>query len=350
MRIDPTIDFAPAREVSPEILEEFYRSAFPSRGNYLVKNWKWHYGGADLANLKNWPLLALSPCGKIVGHVATIPTNFSIGQGAVETRWFVDYFVAPSAREQGIGGELIRRVMQAAPLMLAIGVSKYSLPIFRSHGWFEIAGTMRLSKVLRLRNFQSVRQSRLKSGVCDGIDWCLGGFVEHIGTIFGIEGLTERVSSSPSDLLLEANSNNKAVALEWRSWARKSLEWWLDDSQIGGQFFLHTMGNEYALSRMFRSDCNLELSLLAVSENCGPSMFLYLLRWGIANDIARLSLVTNNGNLQSSTRKCLFSRKPLPPFYFSRDQAIRSAILSAPPNWQMIDSDLDLALPDVSVA
>jgi hypothetical protein len=348
--IDPTINFAPAREVSPGILEEFYRSAFPNRANYLVKNWKWHYGGADISNLEKWPLVALAPGGEIVGHVSTIPTRFVVQGNTVEASWFVDYFVVPSARGRGVGGELIRRVMRAAPLMLAIGVSKYSLPIFRRYDWFEIAGTARLSKILRFRDFPSVRQSSAKSLVCAGIDPCVSGLVKLVGKIARVEGVTELVPSIPSKLLLGAKTANNALSLEWRAWNKRSLEWRLDRSRVGGQFLLHSVGDQCALSRVFRRNSILELHLLTVSENCTVSMFLYLLRWGVNNHIGRLSLVTNNEIIQRAARRCLFASNPLSPFFFSSDPAISTFITNTPPNWQMIDSDLDLALPDEWVA
>jgi hypothetical protein len=346
MTAQTDIELVSAKEVSQEQLGKFYELAFPRRARYLVSNWMWHYGGPNGSNLSCWPLVAVAPSGQVLGHVATIPSTFDDGVDGVSAAWFVDFFVLPAARSLGVGGELIRRVMRASPLMMAIAVSKYSLPIFRRYGWREVPGPTRLSSVIQFKDFCPAQSPRLWRVASSMIDVPLNSLRSRAINLEGRTGVygdtTEIDRCTALDLL--------TLGVDQHIWDNQLIEWRLNDSQIGGRILLHQAGEEIALSRVFRNQDRIELHVLSFGGRVSSVIFGYLLRWAIRENVSRVVIVTGNQTIKRLARKHLFFGKPMTPFFFSENKSLLERICSSPPNLQMIDSDLDMALPDTLVA
>mgnify|MGYP001311368917 CR=1 FL=1 len=340
------VDFVSAKEVSEEQLRIFYQHAFPQRAAYLANNWAWHYGGPSGVNLSFWPLLAVAPSGQILGHVGTIPSVLNERADKVPASWFVDFFVLPEARGSGLGSALIRRVMQASPLMMAVAVSKFSLPIFRKYGWREVPGTVRLSSIIQFNHFcpvESLSLRRLTSSVIDAplnlirsstVSFLQKGKVTR--QTVGIDNYTAK------ELL--------GFGVGRRIWDEELVEWRLKHSELGGRILLHSVGRESAISRVFHNKNRKELHVLSFGENASSSIFGYLLSWAICEKVSRIVILTGDQDIKDLARRYLFFSTPMTPFFYSEDKALVERVSRQPPNLQMIDSDLDMALPDKLVA
>jgi len=335
-----------AKEVNATELQRFYRVAFPRRAEYLAEHWAWHYGGPDGENLNNWPLVALTSSDQIVGHVGTIPSIFRQESTTIQAAWFVDFFVSPHIRGTGVGGHLIRRVMKAAPLMMAIAVSQYSLPIFRKYGWSEIPGTTRLSTVLSFKQFTSPHHSRMRKiflPMLDGPISCLRSLLLSLDGAPDVTGETKELEKSE-------HLDYSILGVDHDIWNSQLIGWRLKSSQTGGRLFLHTARGEFALTRVLSTFKRRELHVLSLGQQTSIVIFKYLLKWAIEQKVSRLVMVTEDPELKRIARKFLFVGTPMTPFFYSADKALLQRVSACPPRFQMIDSDLDMAISDDSLS
>jgi GNAT superfamily N-acetyltransferase len=345
MRRPEKYELIPAADAPVEVLARFYQVAFPSRAQFLINHWRWHYSGIDPSNLAEWPLLAIDTKGEILGHVSTIPTNVTCRGRVFRGSWFVDFFVMPKARGLGIGGALIQRVMGAAALMMAIGASSYSLPIFRRYNWVEIEGTVKYSNILRLSEFPRIRKLRFPSLVPKTLDLALNFAGSTPNRIYGTVGEVVDITAAPSQFLqgwecLSASDHDAKPP------SRDFVQWRLDANPLGGRLFLHTTDYGKALTRVFSRNGIRELNILSIESSNTDRVLAHLLHWASTQKMSRISLVTSCKKIQSCARRWFLFKRLLTPFYFSNDPNLLSVIMDSPPDWQMIDGDIDLALPD----
>ena len=340
------IELVSAREVNALELQRFYKTAFPRRAEYLAAHWAWHYGGPEGENLSDWPLVAIVPSGQIVGHVGTIPSICKRESTTIQAAWFVDFFVSPHVRGSGVGGRLIRRVMKAAPLMMAIAVSEYSLPIFRKYGWREIPGTIRLSTVLSFKQFTSAHHSPLRKISFPMLD----GPVGYLRTWLLSRGRAYDAACDTKELDKSESLDCSMLGVDHNIWNSELIRWRLQNSQVGGRIFLHTAGDECALTRVLSNFNRRELHVLSFGQTTSTLIFKYLLRWAIEHKVSRVVMVTGDSELKRMARKMLFVGTPMTPFLYSADETLLEGVSDFPPRFQMIDSDLDMAISDDSLS
>jgi GNAT superfamily N-acetyltransferase len=80
-------------------------------------------------------LVGVVPDGRIVALNGFMPARILFHRRAMLARWSCDTYVSPDHRGQGFGKELVKRVSDAAPVMLGYGISDMSDPIFHKHEW-----------------------------------------------------------------------------------------------------------------------------------------------------------------------------------------------------------------------
>jgi GNAT superfamily N-acetyltransferase len=73
--------------------------------------------------------------GRIVALNGVMPARILFHGQPMLACWSCDTYVSPSHRGQGFGKELVRRVSDAAPIMLGYGISDMSDPIFHQQDW-----------------------------------------------------------------------------------------------------------------------------------------------------------------------------------------------------------------------
>ena len=61
-------------------------------------------------------------------------------------------------------------------------------------------------------------------------------------------------------------------------------------------------------------------------------------------------MVTGDPELKRMARKMLFVGTPMTPFLYSADETLLKSVSDFPPRFQMIDSDLDMAISDESLS
>ena len=73
--------------------------------------------------------------GEVVGMSGLMPARVRFQGVSRAACWSCDTYVSPQSRGRGFGKQLVRHVSEAAPVMLAFGISHMSDPIFHSFGW-----------------------------------------------------------------------------------------------------------------------------------------------------------------------------------------------------------------------
>ena len=336
------IRFVPAAEIPCSRLEKFYHVAFPSRAYRLFDSWRWQYQGCNETNTGEWPLVAIDHSGTVVGHASSIPITLELSGKKIKAAWFVDYFVLPEFRHTGIGGYLIQQVMGAAPVMLAIAVSKHSWPVFKKFGWREQKGTKKFTTPLRPSDFSVVSRLGMSKSAslfdsflrrCVAMR-CWGNSV--VGSCQ--KPNTKQLVEIFSGYYGPYESDETAIVVR----DEKYFRWRIYGNQMGGKFSLHRVAETYALCRTVFSSGLYELNILMIVGDQLESMFCYLYSIAVREKLSRISLVTSNKKVQDVARKWFVFASNLPPFYFSEDHKHLERLAQMRVNWEMIDSDLDL--------
>ncbi|MBD1149918.1 GNAT family N-acetyltransferase [Pelagibacterales bacterium SAG-MED29] len=117
-------------EVNTKLLEDFYKTAFPSRYKSLAIHWKWYYK----IGVSNFEPLILEYDSKVVGMAGLIPENLSFQGKIQEAIWFTDFHVLKDYRNKGFGSILTKEWMKICPIQITF-CNEESLKIFKKFNW-----------------------------------------------------------------------------------------------------------------------------------------------------------------------------------------------------------------------
>ena len=117
-------------EVNTDLLNQFYKFAFPSRYKTLINHWKWSY---KIGHSNFEPLLLIYNS-KIIGMAGLIPENLYFRGKVNEAIWFTDFYILDEYRNKGFGSILTKEWMKICPVQITY-CNEESLRIFKKNNW-----------------------------------------------------------------------------------------------------------------------------------------------------------------------------------------------------------------------
>ena len=117
-------------EVNNELLNHFYKLAFPLRYKTLINHWKWSY---KIGQSEFEPLV-LERDSKIIGMAGLIPEKLRFETSMHQGIWFTDFHILESYRNKGLGSFLTKEWMKICPIQITY-CNEESLKIFKKFNW-----------------------------------------------------------------------------------------------------------------------------------------------------------------------------------------------------------------------
>ena len=330
------------RQVSESELLRFYQLAFPHRAGATKEYWDWQYQGISQMNLEKWPMVAIDQSGQIIGHVATVPVGVIHDGTLLEAAWFMDFYVVASARGRGVGKCLMERVMTRAPVMMAIGASRDSIPMFRSYGWYEDTSVYQHSFITRPSQLPTVKKY-LGAGFTDVVDRSLAGYLET--SLSGGSNLSVRPISNSVDLEhLFGRITNNSLRGSKTTVIKRDIEyfdWRVGQNCAGGRFEVFATGEAHALVRTLWIHGRAESKILMVSGQNIRQLVSGIIGHVVKAGVSRVSLLSSNRSNFEIPLKRIWIKKKTAPFIFSKDRDLLNDLTNNPLSLGLIDSDLD---------
>ncbi len=329
-----------AQAIASEALSTFYGVALPARAAAMSHHWPWLYR-VSVDHRHEFPLVLVADDDRVVGHAGLIPVTFGWRETRIKGAWFVDLFVLPEFRSQGCGSALMRKVMGAAPLVLAVGATAMSAPLFERLGWRRISQTFYLALPIRPSAHPRLHESTLR-GAMQYADRLLKPLLN----------LRSRRADSRFDVRTVDYPSLSAWATEHevRQFAdarvirsMEFLSWRVLECPFGGEFSLHTGPAGSALVRSFlRPGPCRQASILALHGDDVGAMLRHLLRWALDHKIDLIVLLSSHRATVGKARRWLPISAAMPLWAHATDLAVLDELQSCSQGWEYIDSDLEL--------
>jgi len=332
-------EIVPAISIAPARLKDFYCHAYPDRANFLSQNWKWIYSGVDPTNPTQWPLIAIASSGQLVGHASTIPATFAIDGKKKSGRWFVDFYVSPNFRGRGVGSALIRKIMDSAPILAAIGASQQGRKTFLKHGWSEHSGPTLFSLPINISRHPRFRHSILSPGlkIVDATRRTYYGVrVRNSNSQYGFAPVKDKI---PRELYDGIEADFQIGQLHDTCF----LEWRIFHSPIRNQIYLYQSDHSIALLGIIKSNDYLRINILKVSGNAPKRFSEDMLKIAIKCQADEIAVVSSIESQKKEFGKVFPIKKPLAFYTYTNSELDMSNFPTATSRWEFIDSDLDLA-------
>ena len=131
-------------EVNIDLLNNFYRAAFPLRYKNLIKNWKWYYR----IGYNNHEPLVLEYKSKIVSMAGLIPAKLNFQKKLIDAIWFTDFLTLKEFRKKGFGSILTKEWMKICPTQITF-CNDESLKLFKKFKWLCNNDTYRSIKLVK---------------------------------------------------------------------------------------------------------------------------------------------------------------------------------------------------------
>jgi hypothetical protein len=336
------ITFTPAIGLAQSDLDDFYRTAYPTRSSFLVNRWKWLYSGRNSENIESWPIVARVRSNRVIGHASTISTKINLWGTLVDARWFVDFFVLPEFRSAKVASTLIELVMESAPLVAILGSSDRGQSVFRRHGWSEHRNTTAFILPIRFSRHPRFHSFRYSAAL---------NALDRIRLLY----FQSKVRGSTSNYQLSSCSKDNIVPLidaessETPEFSQVHddvfFQWRIFSSPMSKELKLYKSGHTTALFRLINAANYRRLNVLKViSDN--PRQFCHdLLAIALDNNTDELSLFSSNNAHNRVFLKYFPIKKQAPLFLHSNNLFIPRPSPSLGFRLEMIDSDLDLIFP-----
>jgi hypothetical protein len=84
---------------------------------------------------RNSPIVLFLKDGEVIGHIATVPVEFSCRSQTRSASWAVGFMVLPEHRNGPIGPLLVKKLNETLELALTLHVEEAPLRIFKGLGW-----------------------------------------------------------------------------------------------------------------------------------------------------------------------------------------------------------------------
>lgn len=148
--------------------DQFHAGFFADR-DAVRRRLAWQYLEAPGVQAGQTPVWVLRRGEAIIGQLAIVPAQLTIGGQRLQGGWCQDFVVAPEHRSRGAGAWLLREAVQAAgadmDVILAGGTNASSYPVFRFAGFEDLGALPRaigLAPVIRLLSFGGGRSIRVE--------------------------------------------------------------------------------------------------------------------------------------------------------------------------------------------
>lgn len=320
-------------------MSRFYSDAFPDRGEFLAKHWRWLYRVGRFPGIE--PLVLVED-ERVVGHAGVIPLTISrLGREATAI-WFVDFKILPEFQGQGHGKALTEAWMALCPDRVTF-CNERSIQVFRKFGWKERSDASVLTQPLELSGpmgrFGAVGSTagRVLNGgwlALQRMRTSDAPALEAKPLPLDAGGLTERLGDP-------AASGMRIVRdTEW-------FKWRLLENPRRDEHVLASAGGVSAVFRLFVSLGRRRAHLLHIGPGPGPAragMVKAFARWALDKNADDAWAATSEPELLKACAPYLQRRHALRFAWHSSDAAVASA-LAGPLPTQGIDSDHDLMFP-----
>lgn len=332
---------AAADEVSGDELRRFYSIAYPERSAALTRYREWVYRPSPQLRVES-PLLAVDDDGRVVAHSAFLPAKVGWGDRRLDTVWFVDYFVLDVHRGGGLGSALMREVMRAAPVVLAIGATKMSAPVFEHFGWRRIPSTQYLTLPIRPSRYPGTSGTPvgLAMKMLEGV-WCAWWRARSRA-----DGMEIRKADEKSVLEWAARHDDAQSATARTIRDSDFLRWRVLDYPFGGEFTVHSGDAGSALVRTYEIDGMRRATILGIDGRSPGAVARHLVAWALAGRIDSLNLLASDPVILRDARRWLPFAKKIPLYAHGEDPQVLDELARQPQGWEYIDSDLDLCRVD----
>ncbi|MEO2172938.1 MAG: GNAT family N-acetyltransferase [bacterium] len=335
-------EVVPAISLPPGHLKDFYYRTYADRADFLTRHWKWIYSGGTPKNSELWPIIAKTASGQLIGHASTIPATFCVGGEKVSGRWFVDFFVSPDSRGGGVGSVLIKKIMDSASIVIAIGASQQGARTFLKHGWAEHSDSTLFYLPINISRHPRFRSNILSKGL-SLIDVVRRIFYNaKAGNRRGDYSLDRINHEIPTELHEQVPMDYRISQLHDPTF----FEWRLVRSPMRDQIYLYRSHHSLALIRLIKGARFLRLNILKVKSNSPKDFCQDMLHIALQYRADEIAVVSSTNSQQRIFEQFFPIRKPLPFFLFSNPSLQISDLPITNSRWEFIDSDLDLAYSD----
>ncbi len=332
--------------VSSVALETFYSIAYPERAAALSRNRAWLYRSRAALRI-DAPLAAFSDSGRIAGHAGLLPVTVSWSDRRIQGAWFIDYFVLPEYRGSGLGRILMQEVMQSAPLVLAVGATPMSTPVFERLGWRRIPETFFFGLPLRAGRFLHAK-NRLMYGPIALAGTALARLVTLRARSARNELGVTPLSAGPLSQWGIEHGSQLGGARPIRD--DEFLRWRILEYPFGGKFTLHVGAEAAALVRTYTHGNYRRSNILALGGEQPGSALRSIVWWALDAEVDYVALVCSDARIVREARRWFPFRKKMPVWVYSQEANLVSTLAGCPQAWEYIDSDLDLGRVDAHCA
>lgn len=341
-----SLELATAQEAEPEALDRFLCAAFGARkGRFLREHGAWWHREASNR------LVVLS--GRdIAGYCALIPAPCWIGGRRQLAHWWLDLFVSPAFRGQGVQSLLDLAVRERTKLLLGFP-NALAAAIHRKHGW-GVREDLRIHllplKPLELRTLRRGRRQGLRA-------LALRAGAQALNPVAQLASLALRrrpasvFSPTPAllaELAASVRSPDQATCertedyLRWRYWGAPytdQLRYYHDGREQASESVIITRRGDYEGGRE-----TLILDIITHPQNLAS---LRAALAGVISDacregVSQVKCMSGNHQLNRTLRALGFCFSSTGRFCWdTTNPTLMGALYTLSPSWSLSDSDND---------
>jgi len=127
------LKIAPANQVNPNSLDQFYKAIYPERFDFLQSSWQWLNRTNEFPQL---PLVATYE-NQVIAHAGFMPIKIAFNGSYHTGAWFIDLAVLPEFRRYRIGSQITQAWMEQFDFQMAIYCNEKSIVLFKKIGWIQ---------------------------------------------------------------------------------------------------------------------------------------------------------------------------------------------------------------------
>lgn len=333
-------------------LEAFYEQMFPTRSNFLKRNWRWLYRTDDNKTIKS-PIVVMKD-DQIAGHVGTIPMTLRRGQDERTAILLCDIAVLAEFRGKAFGAFLLAEAMALCPMRIGFP-NELSWKLVSKFGWQDQLHTVGLSLLLHPEQHPKIKaKTQGESATSLGVKAlaAMGGLATRI--VWQARTLSKAKLS-----VLPATADQLAVFYEKQPQtslhvprSREFLNWRILAHPGTEKHFLLSLPETAkkccsAIARVVEESGCRRLHLLTLRiDPLEPrrlsDFFAGVVIWALAEEIDVISLVTSDPFVAGVARWWLPVLKQLRYAYHADDLSGEQFLSDAGHIWEYIDGDFDL--------
>ena len=324
-------------DIEQSQLSEFYKEIYFERHKSLTNDWHWWYR----VGYSNYEPLICTVDKKVVGQAGTLPVDLNINGKNILGVWFLDFAVLKGFQKQGIGKNLIIKLMETCPNIITLCNDK-TLKLIKNSGWENNLSVSRLARPINPTNFIPI-VSKLKLK-----------FLDNLYKKILKKKLKSPVLLSPKKVVnnyevikesfLKRNLENKKEDYPYIIRNEEWLNWRIMQCPYKKDLYFFEYKNNFSIVHIFSIKNIKRMNIIFnyfVDKSEETIFFDLIINWAINNNI---DLVWAIKEVKSNNGKNIFPnefKKPLNYACWSSNENTFEVLKNAPYNIECIDSDID---------